>query len=169
MDIMRHKKALFAASSVMSYGIGQSETAQAALCSCLPTSNLVKIDGSAFKFLGSATYGFDASLHSDSVYTLNVDSGPSGYVDFKTGSGTGGAWATVCRISYMNNAASCSGSSVNQYTNLTGNTNYDKFVDFTGAISSSFSSYDYHKINLAGSNSGLAMTGAAYGPTACWD
>lgn len=164
-----NSRALFVAASVLGFGVGQTKVVKA-VCSCLPTSRTQKIEASQFQSLGAVTYGWDASLESDELYTFGADSGASGYADFKTGTGTGAAWATVCRISYQGNSTSCTGSSQNFWGSLAGGTFFDKYINFSGAISSSNSIWDYYKVNLAGSQSGMGIIGvAAIAPQpSCW-
>jgi hypothetical protein len=152
MKLLTRPAILFAAAASGGALIGRGELASAQ-CACLPQGSIWNIPGIVLKYLGSQTYGWDGPLPSGTRARLNVDSGPYGYVDFKTASwstGTRTVWATVCRVSWTGTAVNCSGGSGNQYT-VSANTDYSNYVDFTGAVSSSYDVWDFWKVNLKGS------------------
>jgi hypothetical protein len=152
MRLLTRPAILFAAAAAGGAAVGSGRDAKAQCTLCLPALRINNLEATSFLYLGSQTYGWDASIPVDNLYGFKVDSGPHGYAEFKTAtwaSGTRTVWATICRISWTGTAVNCTGSSQNQYT-VSSNTQYDRLIDATGAYSTSFSKWDFWKVNLKG-------------------
>lgn len=138
----RRLKFLFAASVAGGSIAGVVPGAQA-LCDCMPTSITRPISGAAFKFLGTMTGGYEASLNSDSLYGFTKASAPTIYADYFT-RGSQSIFSRVCRIPYWGGSHACGPDSTVSVPS--GEQNNDTWVNPAGVYGTSNSAWDYYKL-----------------------
>jgi len=137
-----------------------------ALCDCMPPTVIRPLAGAAFKYLGTGTGGYEASLISDTLYGFKTNTAPSIFSDFKTYAPQT-IFSRVCRVPWSGGAQICGPDST---TNAgTGEHSWDVSVSPSGVNGANNSAWDYYRLHVF-SNSNSANYGMIGGgtETACW-